>query len=69
MPEPSMAPVAPSAVSCPPHHWLVIDHAPRVQHWTCYRCGAEHHPAWVAPEDAYASWTQRQRAKHARSRA
>jgi hypothetical protein len=65
----SAAPVAPSPSSCPPYHWLVIDHAPRVQHWTCYRCGAEHRPEWVAPEDAYANWAQRQRAKRTRSNA
>ena len=61
--EPSVVPVAPTTASCPPHHWLVVNQAPRVQQWTCYRCGAEQHPLWVAPEDAYVSWVQRQRSK------
>jgi hypothetical protein len=29
-----------TAPNCPPHYWQVAE-ARRVQHWTCYRCGAE----------------------------
>jgi hypothetical protein len=29
-----------AARSCPPHYWQVAEER-RVQHWTCYRCGAE----------------------------
>ena len=28
------------AASCPPHYWQVAEER-RIQHWTCYRCGAE----------------------------
>jgi hypothetical protein len=27
------------AASCPPHYWQVAEER-RIQHWTCYRCGA-----------------------------
>ena len=63
MTEPSTTLSAPSAAGCPPHHWLVVDQAPRVQQWTCYRCGAEHYPVWAPPDEVYVHRTRPQATK------
>jgi hypothetical protein len=30
-----------ATATCPPHYWLVEEQPSGLQHWACYRCGAE----------------------------
>jgi hypothetical protein len=47
-------------VLCPPHHWLVEEQSGGLQHWACYRCGAEREQHPPAPaERASTSWFPR----------
>jgi hypothetical protein len=46
-----------AAVACPPHHWLVEEQPSGLQHWQCYRCGAERDQEPAAlPERQSAAW-------------
>jgi hypothetical protein len=54
-----------AATTCPPHHWLVEEQLSGLQHWVCYRCGAEREQQQAVPTDRpTVPWaSQRARAK------
>ena len=48
-----------SIATCPPHHWLVEEHASGLQHWACYRCGEQREQS-ALPPGRCVSWAPRQ---------
>jgi hypothetical protein len=40
-----------ATATCPPHYWLVEEQASGLQHWACYRCGAERDQPQALPAD------------------
>jgi hypothetical protein len=49
-----------SIATCPPHHWLVEEHAGGGQRWSCYRCGEAREQAALPPDRPCVSWAPRQ---------
>jgi hypothetical protein len=45
---------------CPPHYWLVEEQPGGMQHWACYRCGAEREQSTLPPDRPCVSWAPRQ---------
>jgi len=43
--------VAITVTTCPPHHWLIEEQVGGLQHWACYRCGAEREQQQAGPAE------------------